>query len=282
MKLQISLLALASLVVMTQPALAGCHSDPTPNLINSRLATGTTFLCNQHYSALYSSITHGPLWAAETLTAQDVEQGMSITRSSIFLADPRLLSDGAPELVDYHQSGYDRGHMVPSHDEPDHVSQSETFYLSNIVPQTAALNRGIWTGIEMATRDLALQQGTVEVVTGPSFGDTIETIGPDQVFVPESTWKALYVPSLHRGGAYVCANVKKRPACYTETIAALTKQIGIDPFPDMPAASRDQAYDLPRPEHSPYTPNGDLDDDEKTVKSVVRGWVKEWKDKLEK
>jgi endonuclease G len=282
MDTKILLLAVASLTLMTEPALAGCHSDPSPVLVNQRLAQATTFLCNQHYSVLYSAITHGPLWAAERLTGRDVESGMSVTRTGVFLADPRLLSSDAPVLADYRHSGYDRGHMVPSHDEPDRTSQAETFYLSNIVAQTAALNRGIWTGIEMATRDLAREQGVIEVVTGPGFDQTIETIGPDQVFVPAYTWKAIYVPVLRKGGAYVCANVQKRPACYTETIAALVKQTGINPFPDMPAPARDETYNLPRPEHSPYTPNGDLDDEEKTVKSVVKGWVKGWAEKLER
>lgn len=282
MNIKILLLAVASLALTTEPALAGCHSDPSPVLVNQRLSQATTFLCNQHYSVLYSAITHGPLWAAERLTAQDVERGMSITRSGAFMSDPRLLSSDAPALADYRHSGYDKGHMVPSHDEPDRASQSETYYLSNIVAQTAALNRGIWTGIEMATRDLAQAQGMVEVVTGPGFDQEIETIGSDQVFVPAYTWKAIYLPSLKKGGAYVCANVQQRPACYTETIAALTKQTGINPFPDMPASAQDETYDLPRPEHSPYTPNGDLDDEEKTVKSVVRGWVKGWAERLER
>ena len=80
----------------------------------------------------------------------------------------------------YRRSGYDRGHMTPSGDMPDEHAQQQTFSLANMVPQTAALNRGVWEGIESAVRDLAVRQGELYVVTGPVFaGQELKSIGPD-------------------------------------------------------------------------------------------------------
>ncbi|PYD79754.1 endonuclease [Komagataeibacter oboediens] len=270
-------LAIASTIIfLTGPAQAGCYSDPTPQIVNAKMQAGTTFLCNGHYSVLYSSITHGPLWSAERLTSENVRLAAGIQRQGQFQPDPRLPYDQDATLEDYRRSGFDRGHMTPSGDEPDRQTQAQTFYLSNIVPQTPALNRGIWAGVEMAVRDLALQVGELLIVTGPGYDAEIDTIGPDHVFVPAFTWKAVYLPTKKGGGAYVCANVNERPACFVESLAALTVQVGIDPFPQVAAASKKQVFPLPKPEHSPYTPDGVVSEDIGEMKEALRDWLRQW------
>lgn len=253
-----------------------CHEDPRPRLINQSLSEGTRFLCNNGYSVLYSSVRHEALWSAETLTSDMVLKAAQQRRASFFSSDPRLSVDEGPRLSDYHHSDYDRGHLTPSGDEPDLSSQHETYYLSNIIPQTAALNRGIWTGIEMAVRNLALQYRRIQVVTGPGYDELVDTIGSSRVFVPAYTWKAVYVPAKKAGAAYVCSNTEPHPACFTETIEALTKQVGIDPFPEMPVGQRDKSLVLPPPEHSPYTPNGDYSENIRTAREAIKGWFHSW------
>ena len=121
-----------------------------------------------------------------------------------------------------------------------------------MVPQTAALNRGIWEGVESAVRHLAQREGELYVVTGPAFvGGQVQSIGPDGVLVPTSTWKAVYDPRTGGAGAYICTNTAT-PTCQVVSVAALAQGVGIDPFPALPARTRAVAAALPDPEPSPY------------------------------
>ena len=90
-------------------------------------------------------------WVSWKTTEEDL--GESIPRP-IFRSDPRL--PPGVERVEYHHysgSGYDRGHLVPSADRfADAELNAETFYMTNIVPQKAALNRYPWERLESYVR----------------------------------------------------------------------------------------------------------------------------------
>lgn len=235
--------------ICPQLVLAGQY----PVLVNQKLAARTTPLCNASYAVLASGITHGPLWSAEHPTRASLQGAGQTKRDGYFHADDRLPAGDQARLGDFRRSGYDRGHMTPSGDMPGQAEQSESFALSNVVPQTAALNRGIWEGIESAVRHLAEQEGELFVVTGPAFhGETLETIGPDKVFVPSSTWKAVYDPVAGGAGVYVCKNVQQHPTCDQVTVETLIQGVGIDPFPSLPDRIKAARFALPAPESSRY------------------------------
>lgn len=99
-----------------------------------------------------------------------------------------------------------------------------------MVPQTPALNRHAWEHVERQVRAIVARYGDAYVVTGPAFETAaVKTIGPDQVWVPDETWKAVYVPDV---GAmvWVCTNTAA-PACRTISVLALVALVGVDPFP---------------------------------------------------
>ena len=253
------LFALA-LTVLTAPAAvaqpAACPQfflgGEPPALLNLRLAQRTTMLCDDAYAALASGVTRGPIWSAERLTKASLVGARSIPRQGAFHADDRLPRADQAQLADFARSGYDRGHMVPARDAPTLQAQAQTFSLANIVPQTAALNRGVWEGIESALRHLATRQGELYVVTGPAFqGQQVRSIGPNGVLVPSSTWKAVYDPRASGAGAYLCSNVAA-PSCKVVSVATLTSITGVDPFPAVPDSVKQAATALPSPEHSPY------------------------------
>lgn len=224
-----------------------------PRLVDAKLQPRTTLLCNAGYASLNSGLVHEPLWSAEHLTDEDVDAATGIGRvTTRFHADERLADGDAGTLADYRHSGFDRGHMTPSGDMPSVQAQEETFSLANVVPQTAALNEGVWTGVEMAVRDLARQDGEVYVVTGPAFHGSTRGIG-NGVLVPTSTWKALYDPVRGGTGVYVCKNLD-HPTCATVSVATLIRVVGIDPFPALSADLKATAMDLPQPRSSPYRP----------------------------
>ncbi len=229
-------------------------SGQLPVLLNAKLASRTTLLCNDGYAALASGLTHGALWSAEHPTTASLAAARATPRQGQFHPDDRLPSADQAQIADYRRSGYDRGHMTPSGDMPDEQSQQQTFSLANMVPQTAALNRGIWVGIETAVRRLASREGELYLVTGPAFGGgQLQSIGPSGVLVPSSTWKAVYDPRTGGAGAYVCENTAT-PACQVVSVATLARVVGIDPFPALPASVKEQAMLLPAPGKSRYAP----------------------------
>ena len=253
------LLVLAALATpaaaLAQPPAACPQNSPggrLPVLVNARLAPRTTLLCNDAYAALASGLTHGPLWSAEHLTAASLAVARTTTREGEFHPDDRLPPADQAQLEDYRRSGFDRGHMTPSGDMPGEQAQQQSFSLANMVPQAAALNRGVWEGIESAVRDLAVQEGELYVVTGPAFaGRRLRSIGPDGLLVPSSTWKAVYDPRTGGAGVYVCHNTT-RPTCSTVSVATLVQGVGIDPFPALTPAAKATLTPLPPPNPSHY------------------------------
>ncbi len=253
--LLLTLLALHVTGSRAQPSTTCSQLSPggqLPVLVNPRLAARTTLLCNDAYAALASGVTHGALWSAEHPTTTSLAAAHDTRRTNLFHPDDRLPPADAAQLEDYRRSGFDRGHMTPSGDMPGPDAQEQSFSLANMVPQTAALNRGIWEGVESAVRHLAQREGELYVVTGPAFqGQQIASIGPDGVLVPTSTWKAVYDPHAGGAGAYVCTNTAT-PTCQVVSVAVLVQGVGVDPFPALPAAVKAVAAALPDPEPSPY------------------------------
>ena len=208
------------------------HGIP-PALLNQRLAERTTFLCNDAFAALASGVTRGAIWSAEHLTAENVAAARGLERLNRFRADVRLPRRDRAENVDYARRGFDRGHLAPSGNMPTARAQSESFLLSNMVPQTPGLNRGEWSAIEEAVRDLATARGALYVVTGVLFeGGTVQSIGrrSHAVLVPTHTWKAALDPTTGDAWGWLCPNVAV-PVCEIPDITALTLRTGIEPFP---------------------------------------------------
>ena len=113
-------------------------------------------------------------------------------RTQDFRPDPDLPPGQRAELVDYKNSGYDRGHLVPAADMArDHQTMSESFLLSNMAPQVGVgFNRGVWKKLEEKVRGWVHQKKNIYVFTGPIYADSnYSTIGPGRVAVPTHFYK---------------------------------------------------------------------------------------------
>ena len=115
-----------------------------------------------------------------------------VQRTDNFRADPALPSGLSPTLNDYRNSGYDRGHLSPAGDNKwSTEAMHESFLLSNISPQPAAFNRGIWSKLESLVRGWANESGGLWVTTGPVLKRGLATIGASRISVPDSFYKVL-------------------------------------------------------------------------------------------
>jgi endonuclease G, mitochondrial len=180
-----------------------------------------TPLCRSGYAVLHSPVYKTPIYVAERLEAINLDG--PIARTDDFRADPELPPGERSELVDYRGSGYDRGHMAPAADfTTDAARMSQSFLLSNMIPQNGSLNSGWWDSLERATRACAKTLGTVYVLSGPIYSDPVATIGPGKAGVPSNLFKII----ADGGGnskAFIVPNAAVKPGFtpYRVTVAAV-------------------------------------------------------------
>lgn len=174
-------------------------------------------------------------WTFHEITVARLNENWA-ERPASFLPDPAVRTESATPR-DYSGSGYDRGHLVPAADMAfDERAIGETFYMSNISPQTRAFNGGIWRELEECTRDWARRFKHLYVVTGPVLSrQSLGQIGFSKVTVPAAFYKILLAPDQRRAIAFVLPNqVSDRPLmAYATTIDEVEELTGLDFFPQV-------------------------------------------------
>jgi endonuclease G len=141
------------------------------------------------YVLSYNSDLKIPNWVSWELTTSYLG---STPRQDTFRADDTLPA-GMPQaqLSDYSGSGYDRGHMCPSADRTLTVTaNSQTFYLSNMIPQAANNNQGPWAALETESRTIAQGGKQLYIIAGGIGGSSSVGAG---VRVPDKTFKVIVV-----------------------------------------------------------------------------------------
>ncbi len=153
------------------------------------------------YTLSYNESHEQANWVFYKLDSTDIrcETEDKARRKNSFKQDNNI-ETGSATVKDYKGSGYDRGHLKPSADEScDQIQMDETFYLSNISPQTPGLNRGGWKKLENEVRKLTLTNDSLYVYTGPVLKPSLKTIGENKVSVPQFFFKVVYI---FKGGEY--------------------------------------------------------------------------------
>ncbi len=134
-------------------------------------------------------------WASWKIESSDLG---SVGRSNNFLPDPDLqnyltkLNQQAVLPDDYKNSCFDRGHQVPSADRDTSMPINQlTFLMSNMIPQTAYLNRVVWEHLEHYTRELVRTQNKkVYIIAGPIYDEDFGKIGINHdIPVPSKNFK---------------------------------------------------------------------------------------------
>ena len=151
----------------------------------------------------------------------------------------QLVKTGSAELEDYHDSDYDRGHLCPAGDMSfSEIAMSETFYMSNMSPQIAGCNRGMWLQLEDHVRSWANAFDSLYVITGGVLTSNNGSIGINQVTVPKYYYKVIldYKQPEIKMIAFLIPNADVHGSLesYAVTVDSVEQVTGIDFFPEVP------------------------------------------------
>jgi len=117
------------------------------------------------FTVSYNTETLCPDWVAWELSGTNLQKSVT-SRIDEFLQDPDISK--TPHTSAYSHSGFDRGHMAPAADfKWSEQAMKESFYTSNVCPQTNTLNAGDWLTLEKACRRWAKYYNTIWIVCGP-------------------------------------------------------------------------------------------------------------------
>jgi DNA/RNA endonuclease G (NUC1) len=177
----------AALAADVTPARAAAADNGNLLLGNpSQAAKDADNLLVEHpqHSLSYNQSNGGPNWVAWHLDSRD----LGAVRRGQFMPDPLLPPDSQIRPNDYRGSGFDRGHVCPSGDRTSsRENNNATFVMSNMLPQTAALNRQVWEKLEEYERSQVRAGNELYIVAGGA--GTQSRIAQGKINVPAVCWK---------------------------------------------------------------------------------------------
>lgn len=168
-------------------------------------AQDTVRVKHGNYESVFSVRYRYPILVEWWVTKAKLECVNPVKRQDRFLPDPLLRRESNLDN-DYRGSGFDRGHLSPAADARCNANHmKESFYFTNMAPQTAGLNRGQWKNLEEWTRYLAIQNDSVFVRAG-CIGESRRIY---RVAVPTHCWKIIVVKRTNETIAYVFPNTRE-------------------------------------------------------------------------
>lgn len=188
------------------------------------------------YIASYNKITRTPFWVAWRLTAEHTD-GEIPRPGAAFHEDPDVPMPRATN-DDYKGSGWSRGHMCPAGDNKwDREAMYESFLLTNVCPQNANLNSGVWNQIEISCRRWAMKYGELDIVCGPIYyNQEHDTIGHSKMVVPEAFFKVIIcLKGTPKGIGFICKNTdgNKKKDVYVNSIQQIERITKLTFFPHL-------------------------------------------------
>ncbi|MEY2527462.1 MAG: uncharacterized protein QOE73_2233, partial [Verrucomicrobiota bacterium] len=181
--------------------------DPTPAAASN---PNDLLIVRPQYTISYNESRGTPNWVSYELDSRQIVAGQD--RCNCFTADQLLPVNKQIFTSVYTNGGFDRGHMARSFDRTAaNVDNATTFYLTNIVPQMADLNQGVWAKFENALGDSAVLGGrAVYIITGPLYSQShgltfIKNEG--KVAIPDSTWKVALIGPRNGGVPFTHSSI---------------------------------------------------------------------------
>ncbi len=219
---------------METPAPSFNGTIKNTEISNPSQSGSNSLIKHQFYTLSYAEQHEQAEWVAYTMTRDQLNSPKQ-DRFNYFAPDLAIKTQSALHR-DYTGSGYSRGHLAPAADMAfDPMAAEECFFMSNISPQLAAFNRGIWRELEENVRDWARVNNQLFIVTGPVLKTGIKKqIGDNRVSVPSLFYKVLLdnADPVHKGIGFIIPNaISELPLeNYVVTIDSVEQMTGIDFF----------------------------------------------------
>jgi endonuclease G len=212
------------------------YVDAKINYVNIPSNIPSHIITRIAYTASYNSKTRTPNWVSWHLTSEHTIG--DYPRDNVYYEDEDVPCPRATDN-DYRGSGWSRGHMCPAGDNKWNAkAMRESNLLTNICPQHASLNSGLWNVLERDCRRWAKKYGGVYIACGPLYYNKEHmVIGTNKVVVPEAFFKViLCLEGQPKGIGFVVKNnagTKKKDQ-YVNTIDEVERITGYDFFSSLP------------------------------------------------
>ena len=236
-KLFATVLFLMSFVVLANPIDDKCAQTVIWGAPQIKVEGDNQYICKSAYAINLNYKTKVAYFVTEHITPAGIA-AKSAARKDDFREDVDVPAQYRVVLKDYTGAGFDRGHIAPAADfVSDAKLMSESFFLSNMMPQAPAINRGAWRVLEENVRNFA-KGSEVYVITGTVYDQQFKTIG-NAVGIPSKMYKIVIQPSKNRIIAFLIPNEgkidpKDLPK-YVVSVADIEKLTDIDFSPKIPA-----------------------------------------------
>lgn len=223
-------------VITAAPAAYDNAVNPKPLIAGS--VKDERLLERTGYTVSYNPHLRQPNYVAWTLTAARTYGDNR--RDPQFYEDAALPAHERALLSDYYNSGLSRGHLCPAADNKwSATAMRESFLLSNICPQTMALNGGDWEELESWCRKYVRRHRvSLHIISGPVFTTQPPKLRRKRLYEPDLFFKAIVCldGGAERGIAFVYPNGTERHPMshYTCTIRYVEQLTGLDLFHSLP------------------------------------------------
>ena len=191
---------------------------------------GDQELCHKNYAVIHRCDVKAPAAVFEHLTIATMTGPAK--RKDDFRPDPTVTPACSASLSDYATVGktHDRGHMAPAGNNTINADiMSESFFLSNMVPQVANNNRGIWKQLETYERQWASAPGTDFYIISGGIWDVVYKKTGNGLGIPTRLYKIIIEKNSKKVMAYLMPNgplpVADLPK-YQTTVAAVEAATG--------------------------------------------------------
>ena len=216
-----------------------------------KIEANETLIEHSAMTLVYDEEHEQAKWVAHMIVPE-VIQG-NVSRSNDFRPDPKVSSGSAVEAdyflkylqpdssFEYDGFGYDRGHLAPSADfRWSQLALSESYFYSNMSPQTPELNRGRWAELEGLMRAYMTNSPHTQlyVVTGPVLHKNLPKIDRslNGVSIPEYYYKVILDKNQQRAIGFLFPN-KECPypvESYAVSVDSIETLTGLDFYHNLP------------------------------------------------
>jgi endonuclease G len=168
---------------------------------------GDQELCKTNYAVIHRCSVKAPVAVFEHLTMAAMTGPAK--RKDNFRPDPQVTPACSATLADYATVGrtHDRGHMAPAgNNTQNDAIMSESFFLSNMVAQNNANNRGIWKQLETWERTWATNPNADFYIISGGIFDPGHPVTGNGLGIPTRLYKIIIEKRSGNVQAYLMPN----------------------------------------------------------------------------